>query len=106
VRDFNHANPGIAKLPGLGCIVTARGSEHDFVSRAFFPELGIVEDPVTGSAHCFLAWIWGEKLDKDNFHAHQASRRGGDLLIQTRGDRVLLRGKAREYLRGEIVIPN
>jgi PhzF family phenazine biosynthesis protein len=106
VRDFSRANPGIAKLPGLGCIVTARGSEHDFVSRAFFPELGIVEDPVTGSAHCFLAWIWGEKLSKDSLHAYQASPRGGELWIQKRGDRVILQGRAHEYLRGEIVIPS
>ncbi len=106
VRDFSHANPGVAKLPGLGCIVTARGREHDFVSRAFFPELGIVEDPVTGSAHCFLAWIWGDKLSKDSFHAHQASPRGGELWIHREGDRVLLRGKAHEYLRAEIVIPS
>jgi predicted PhzF superfamily epimerase YddE/YHI9 len=106
VRDFSHANPGIAKLPGLGCIVTARGSEHDFVSRAFFPELGIVEDPVTGSAHCFLAWIWGKKLPTDSFHAYQASPRGGELWIQTRGDRVILQGRAHEYLRGEILIPS
>lgn len=105
VREFSPLNPGISKLPGLGCIVTARGSEHDFVSRAFFPELGIVEDPVTGSAHCFLAFIWGAKLGKETFHAYQASPRGGELWLQTQGERVILQGHAREYLRGEIALP-
>lgn len=105
VRGFNALNPGVADLPGLGCIVTARSENYDFVSRAFFPEVGIVEDPVTGSAHCFLAWIWGDKLSKEALRAHQASPRGGDLWIKRHGDRVLLQGRAREYLRGEIVIP-
>ncbi len=105
VREFSPLNPGISKLPGLGCIVTARGSEYDFVSRAFFPELGIVEDPVTGSAHCFLAFIWGAKLGKETFHAYQASPRGGELWLQTQGERVILQGHAREYLRGEIALP-
>ena len=105
VRGFNALNPGVADLPGLGCIVTARSENYDFVSRAFFPEVGIVEDSVTGSAHCFLAWIWGNKLTKEALRAHQASPRGGDLWIKRHGDRVLLQGRAREYLRGEIVIP-
>jgi len=105
VREFSPFNPGIPKLPGLGCIVTAPGSEHDFVSRAFFPELGIVEDPVTGSAHCLLSSIWGAKLGKDSFHAYQASPRGGELWLKTQGDRVLLQGHACEYLRGEISLP-
>jgi predicted PhzF superfamily epimerase YddE/YHI9 len=106
VRAFNVHNPGLRDLPGLGCIVTARSNKYDFVSRAFFPELGIVEDPVTGSAHCFLAWIWGDRLSKRTFRAHQASPRGGDLWIETHGDRVLLQGRAQEYLRGEIVVPS
>ena len=105
VRAFNPLDPAIMGLPGLGCIVTARSSNYNFVSRAFFPEMGIVEDPVTGSAHCFLAWIWGNKLSKTSFHAHQASPRGGELWLQVKGDRVLLQGRAQEYLRGEIVIP-
>ena len=38
-------------------IVSAQGNETDFVSRFFAPEVGINEDPVTGSAHttsCFV----------------------------------------------------
>jgi PhzF family phenazine biosynthesis protein len=106
VRAFNTHNPGLAHLPGLGCIVTARSATYDFVSRAFFPELGIAEDPVTGSAHCFLAGIWSDKLSKRSFNAYQASPRGGDLGIEIHGDRVVLKGRACQYLRGEIVVPS
>lgn len=38
-------------------IVTARaepGEDHDIVSRVFGPNVGIPEDPATGSAHCAL----------------------------------------------------
>lgn len=105
VRSFPSTHPAIAGLPGLGCIITAQGLQYDIVSRAFFPELGIVEDPVTGSAHCFLAWIWGEKLKKTTLRAFQASPRGGELGLTITGDRVLLRGAAEGYLRGEIAVP-
>ena len=39
--------------PG-GVIVTAPGEKYDFVSRFFTPQATILEDPVTGSAHCTL----------------------------------------------------
>jgi predicted PhzF superfamily epimerase YddE/YHI9 len=105
VREFPSTHPAIAQLPGLGCIITAPGDQYDIVSRAFFPELGIVEDPVTGSAHCFLAWIWGEKLKRQELSAFQASPRGGELGLTISDDRVILRGAAEGYLCGEIVVP-
>jgi len=37
-----------------GVIFTAKGNDVDFVSRCFFPNCGIDEDPVTGSAHTIL----------------------------------------------------
>jgi PhzF family phenazine biosynthesis protein len=58
--------PDFAKMKQLearGLIVTAPGSgEIDCVSRAFFPKLGIEEDPVTGSAHCAIAPYWWRRL--------------------------------------------
>ncbi len=104
VRSFKASDAAIHSLPGLGRIVTARGREYDFVSRAFYPELGIVEDPVTGSAHCFLAWIWGSKLGQKSFHAFQASPRGGELWLEIKDHRVVLEGRAEGYLRGEIAV--
>lgn len=46
--DFNK----LCKLDLRGVVVTAPGSDVDFVSRCFFPKLRVNEDPVTGSAHC------------------------------------------------------
>jgi predicted PhzF superfamily epimerase YddE/YHI9 len=79
-----------------GVIVTSRASgvEYDFVSRFFAPGAGIAEDPVTGSAHCCLGPYWMKKLGKSTFNAYQASRRGGKLAVEVRGDRVLIGGKA------------
>lgn len=75
-------------------IVTAPGSDVDFVSRYFAPKMGVPEDPVTGSAHCKLAPYWARRLGKDVLVARQISKRGGDLLCVMNGDRVLLSGTA------------
>ena len=47
-------------------VITAKSEDkqYDFVSRFFGPAIGIDEDPVTGSAHCYLATYWGERLSK------------------------------------------
>ena len=63
----------------IGIIVTAPGSDCDFVSRFFAPNCGIPEDPVTGSAHSTLIPFWAEKLGKEQLHARQLSKRGGEL---------------------------
>jgi PhzF family phenazine biosynthesis protein len=55
----------LAKIDARGVIVTARGDSCDFVSRFFAPRVGVSEDPVTGSAHCKLAYYWNSKLRKD-----------------------------------------
>ncbi|MCV6630114.1 MAG: PhzF family phenazine biosynthesis protein [Flavobacteriaceae bacterium] len=68
---------------------------YDFVSRYFAPAVGIPEDPVTGTAHCYLAPYWGKKLGKTTIHGLQASDRSGDILCELIGnDRVLLKGNA------------
>lgn len=80
---------------GLRCVViTAPGTEVDFVSRVFGPKFGIPEDPVTGSAHCALAPFWAERLGKQTFVARQASARGGVLHVTLAGERVQLGGQA------------
>ncbi len=87
--------------PG-GVIVTARGNEVDFVSRFFTPQASILEDPVTGSAHCSLIPFWAKRLKKTEMEAQQLSSRGGSLHSQLNGDRVLISGQAKTYLRGWI----
>jgi PhzF family phenazine biosynthesis protein len=75
-------------------VVTAQGTDVDFVSRYFAPSYGIPEDPVTGSAHCALAPYWANRLGKPKLHARQLSERGGEVWCEVAGDRVLLNGKA------------
>ena len=84
----------VARLPGLGLIVTAPGERHDFVSRYFAPSIGIDEDPVTGSTHCILVPYWAERLDKRQLSAFQCSARGGELHCRLAGERVKIAGQA------------
>jgi len=94
----------LGRVEARGVIVTARGTEVDFISRFFGPQVGIDEDPVTGSAHTSLAPYWAEKLGKTEMEAVQLSRRGGRLKVRLRGDRVDISGRARAYLEGRIEI--
>ncbi len=89
--DFNV----LGTVATRGVIVTARSAgKYDFVSRFFAPSAGIDEDPVTGSAHCALAHYWSEKLDKGDLKARQVSKRGGDIDVAIKDERVTLTGKA------------
>jgi len=85
--------------PG-GVIVTAKGDNCDFVSRYFTPQASILEDPVTGSAHCSLIPYWSNKLHKKQMRALQLSDRMGELVCIDIDDRVLIGGKAKTYSRG------
>lgn len=89
--------------PG-GMIITAKGNEVDFVSRFFTPQASIMEDPVTGSAHCSLIPFWSERLKKETMLAHQLSSRKGVLYCENRGERVSIGGRAVTYSVGEIYL--
>jgi PhzF family phenazine biosynthesis protein len=95
----------LAKIPVRGVIVTSRASsrEYDFVSRFFAPQVGIDEDPVTGSAHCCLGPFWSKRLNKNELIAYQASARGGLLHVRVSGDRVYLSGQAVTVIHGELL---
>lgn len=102
------ARPDFARLGGVatrGVMLTARSSDarFDFVSRFFAPGVGINEDPVTGSAHCTLGPYWGDQLNKERLRGYQASRRGGVVEVELRGERVGLRGSAVTVVRGEVI---
>lgn len=98
--------PDMARLAGLDrmVIVTAPGTDVDFVSRFFAPGAGVPEDSVTGSAHCTLIPYWAERLGRDRLEARQVSKRGGLLHCALAGDRVLIGGSAVLYLEGTITI--
>jgi len=103
VRSLAPDLAAIAKLDSAGLIVTARGDQDfDFVSRYFAPGHGIPEDPVTGSAHCSLAYYWSQRLGKTSFRAFQASPRGGVVVCRLDGERVILEGSCVFYLEGKI----
>jgi PhzF family phenazine biosynthesis protein len=92
-------------VPARGVIVTSRAttSDYDFVSRFFAPQVGVNEDPVTGSAHCSLAPYWSHKLGNDSMVGYQASARGGVVRVQVDGNRVHIGGQAVTVLRGELL---
>jgi PhzF family phenazine biosynthesis protein len=94
----------LARLPVRGVIVSAPGNEVDFISRFFAPQCGIPEDPVTGSAHTTLIPYWSNRLGKKKMKARQLSARGGSLLCEDHGDRVMIGGSAVTYLKGEIYV--
>jgi len=71
-----------------------RDKAFDFVSRFFTPQATILEDPVTGSAHCTLVPFWEKRLGKSRLHAAQLSERGGELLCELKKNRVLIGGYA------------
>ncbi|MDB2482926.1 PhzF family phenazine biosynthesis protein, partial [bacterium] len=77
-----------------GVIVTAKGDHCDFVSRFFTPQATILEDPVTGSAHCTLTPYWSNELLKKRMNAQQISERKGELFCELKKDRVEISGKA------------
>lgn len=91
--------------PRFGLIATAPGDDgFDFISRFFAPHHGVVEDPVTGSAHAALAPFWAKRLGKTTLRARQVSPRGGNVDCTLDGDRTNLSGGCALYMRGEITI--
>lgn len=97
IFDLINLDPG-------GVVVTAAGSDSDFVSRYFTPQSSILEDPVTGSAHCSLIPFWASRLGKDKLFACQLSERGGRLYCENKSERVMVAGKARTYSIGHLWI--
>lgn len=85
-------------------ILTAPGKSADFVSRFFAPDAAVNEDPVTGSAHSQLIPFWSEKLGRRKMFAKQLSKRGGDLWCEDLGNRVIIGGKCKFYMQGEITL--
>lgn len=98
----------VAALPSKRGLIVTAGAEssatsgYDFVSRGFFPAVGIDEDPVTGSAHTALAPFWSKRLGRDELVGLQASARSGLVRTALRGDRVLLGGRAVTVIDGEL----
>lgn len=105
--DVRGLSPDLRAMMAVDCfavIVTAPGTDADFVSRFFAPGSGVPEDPVTGSSHCTLVPYWEGRLGKTSFRARQVSARGGELWCELQGDRVSISGRAVRYLEGSIFV--
>ena len=98
-QEFDKINLGYG-----GVIVTSKSKSNDFVSRFFTPQATILEDPVTGSAHCTLVPYWYTKLNKISLKASQLSKRGGEILCKYMHDRVQVGGQAVLYSSGKFTI--
>ena len=91
--------------PGQTVVVALAeaGQPYQVVSRFFAPGFGILEDPTTGSAHCLLMPLYGDKLGREVIQFHQAyPGRGGDLECENRGARILLRGRGFTIVDGRL----
>ncbi|MEU6218503.1 PhzF family phenazine biosynthesis protein [Streptomyces sp. NPDC047022] len=107
VLGLSPDHKALGRHSARGIIATARaedpGRGYDFVSRCFFPNVGIDEDPVTGSAHTALAPYWSERLGRPDLTGLQASPRSGHVRTELRGDRTLLGGRAVTVIEGELL---
>ncbi|MVU82423.1 PhzF family phenazine biosynthesis isomerase [Nocardia sp. ET3-3] len=106
VRRLEPDMAALMTLRAKGVIVTAVADdptgEYAFVSRCFGPQLGIPEDPVTGSAHTALAPLWASRLGRSVLTGLQVSVRTGLVETELVGDRVLLIGRAVTVIDGEL----
>ncbi|KAF7366701.1 Diaminopimelate epimerase-like protein [Mycena sanguinolenta] len=75
-------------------------------SRLFAPGSGIIEDPVTGSAHTRIVPYWLSKWDGTALKCRQVSPRGGELDTMWLRDegRVLLRGHCAKTAEGVLFL--
>jgi predicted PhzF superfamily epimerase YddE/YHI9 len=102
--------PDLAPIAATGAdalLLTAAGdagSGVDYVLRVFGPNVGIDEDPATGSAQCAAGPWWSSALGRpaDVLVAHQLSPRGAVLYVRPDGDRVRISGHATTVLTGHL----
>lgn len=104
VKGISPDFEALKQLGSRGVLVSAKGDSVDFVSRCFFPNAGILEDPVTGSAHISLTPYWTRHLGEKVLKAKQLSERGGILHCQVLGNRVSIAGNAVTFMEGVLYL--
>ncbi|KAG8389369.1 hypothetical protein BUALT_Bualt02G0222100 [Buddleja alternifolia] len=109
VKEVEPQIDAIRKYPARGIIITGpapSGSDFDFYSRFFCPNLGADEDHVCGSSHCALALYWCQRLGKHDFVSYYASKRSGviNLHLDEKNQRVLIRGNAVTVMEGSVLV--
>jgi PhzF family phenazine biosynthesis protein len=100
--------PDLAAIGAVGSkavlltAAAAPGSDADYVLRVFGPNVGIDEDPATGSAQCSAGPYWAAELGRETLIALQLSRRGATLYVRPDGDRVRIAGYATTVFTGHL----
>ncbi|MCH9612114.1 MAG: putative isomerase YddE [Chlamydiia bacterium] len=96
----------ISQLDDRGFLLTAPdpSGQFDYICRAFFPKLDVLEDPVTGSANTCLAEYWSRRLGNKHLRAKQVSLRGGILDLEVDDARILITGRAVTVFEGVLAI--
>ena len=84
-------------------ICIALGDDNTCFSRYFAPWNGLPEDSVTGSLHTVLTPYFTKNVQNKLLEATQRSPRGGSLVCQLAGDRVILNGKSQITIRGKYI---
>ena len=105
VRDYRPDLAAIAATGAKALLLTAAGqpgSGDDYVLRVFGPNVGIDEDPATGSAQCSAGPYWAAVLGRQSLSARQLSPRGAELSVRPDGDRVHIAGSATTVLTGHL----
>jgi predicted PhzF superfamily epimerase YddE/YHI9 len=105
VRAYEPDLAAIASSGAKALLLTAAagpGPGADYVLRVFGPNVGIDEDPATGSAQCSAGPYWAAQLGVDDLVAHQLSRRGAVLYVRPEGERVRIAGHAITVLTGQL----
>jgi PhzF family phenazine biosynthesis protein len=84
VQDINFSpmtiiSSSLSRYYSRGIIVCSESDEPgiDFMSRFWGPKVGIMEDPVTGSAHCLLGPYFYSRYKRKRLIGKQMSSRGG-----------------------------
>ncbi|MDQ6838660.1 MAG: PhzF family phenazine biosynthesis protein [Actinomycetota bacterium] len=95
----------VADLPFQGVIVTSSGDGADYVMRYFAPNVGIDEDPTTGSAQCAAGPFWRARTGRSTFEVEQASVRTGRLWVEVGDERIGIAGCAVTVVGGMITAP-
>ncbi|SDG89600.1 PhzF family phenazine biosynthesis protein [Psychroflexus sediminis] len=108
-EELANFKPDARLLQSLGLgqsIFTAKSTseERDIVCRCFVPNLNILEDPVTGSAHCALGVYWAEVLGKTALKSEQISERKGQLKLELKNDSVYILGQAKTVFKAEFYL--
>jgi PhzF family phenazine biosynthesis protein len=102
--------PDFAAMAGLnlGVIAPAAGAEFQFEVRAFVPEVGVPEDPVTGSLNAGLAqWFFAQGLaPAESYVVAQGALlgRSGRVHIQRLGSDIWVGGNVVSCITGTLTL--